>query len=198
MNRGGVEAIVLDVTDIRNIDGKVNEAAKMFGKIDILVNSAGVNGHASFGNVTEEEYDKIMEVNIKGTFFMSQAMTNYMILNNIKGHILNVSSSSALRPAWEPYQISKWAVKGFTVGLADKMIKHGIVVNAIAPGKTATPMLERDGYDSLYNAECPAGRYATPEEIANLAIFMVSSMGDMVIGDTFYITGGSGITTFHR
>ncbi|MCD8356572.1 MAG: SDR family oxidoreductase [Clostridia bacterium] len=98
-----------------------------------------------------------MGVNAKGTFFVSQAVTSYIIANNIKGHILNVSSSSALRPAWEPYQMSKWAVRGFTAGLVHKMINHGIVVNAIAPGKTATSMLGRSNRNSLYNKECPEG-----------------------------------------
>lgn len=190
--------IVINVMDVQSIPEKVFRASTIFGQIDILVNSAGIIEHSSFGNITEEEYDKVMGVNIKGTFFMSQAVTNYMLLNKLKGHILNVSSSSALRPAWTPYQMSKWAVRGFTSGLADNMIKYGIVVNAIAPGQTATPMLGKKEGDSLYHANCPAGRYITSEEVANLATFMVSAMGDMIVGDTFYITGGSGTISMHK
>ena len=121
-----------------------------------------------------------------------------MIENKIKGHILNVTSSSALRPAWTPYQISKWAVKGMTKGLADMMISHGIVVNAIAPGPTATPMLGKSETDCIYESYNPSHRYAMPEEIAALAVFMVSGAGDMIVGDTFYMTGGSGTITLHH
>ena len=121
-----------------------------------------------------------------------------MIDKKIKGHILNVTSSSALRPAWTPYQMSKWAVRGLTKGLADMMIPHGIVVNAIAPGPTATPMLGKEEGDSIYEPYTPARRYAMPEEIASLAVFMVSGAGDMIVGDTFYMTGGSGIITLHH
>lgn len=112
--------------------------------------------------------------------------------HSIKGHILNLSSSSALRPAWGPYQMSKWAIRGFTLGLAEQLQPYGIVVNAIAPGQTATPMLGKTALGDLYNNYALAGRYITPEEVANLAVFMVSDMGNMVVGDTFYITGGSG------
>lgn len=146
----------------------------------------------------EEEYDAIMDTNAKGTFFMSQAVGKWMIEKSIKGHILNVTSSSALRPAWTPYQMSKWAVTGLTKGLADLMIPHGIVVNAIAPGPTATPMLGKNEDDSIYEPYTPAGRYAMPEEIASLALFMVSGAGNMIVGDTVYMTGGSGTITLHH
>ena len=180
---------------------KVKTAAAMFpeNRIDILVNSAGVVSHSDFLDMSEQEYDSIMDINAKGTFFMSQATAKYMIENRIKGHILNVTSSSALRPAWTPYQMSKWAVRGLTLGAADKLLPYGIVVNAIAPGPTATPMLgKNEGDDEIYNAICPSGRFAMPSEIAALATFMVSDMGDMIVGDTFYMTGGSGVITLHR
>lgn len=167
-------------------------------KIDILVNSAGVVSKHSFLDVDEEEYEKIMDINAKGTFFMCQAMAKYMIENKVKGHILNVTSSSALRPAWTPYQMSKWAIRGFTMGLADVLLPYGITVNAIAPGPTATEMLNIKAGDSIYNPNAVSGRYQMPEEIAQLATFMVSSAADMVVGDTFYITGGSGVISYHK
>lgn len=139
-----------------------------------------------------------MDTNVKGTFFVSQAVGNYMIENRIKGHILNISSSSALRPAWGPYQISKWAIRGFTLGLAEKLQPYGIVVNAIAPGQTATPMLGKDSRDDIYNDYALAGRYIMPEEVANLAVFMVSGMGNMIVGDSVYMTGGSGTITLEH
>ena len=197
--RVALSYIVIDVTDVRSMPEKIKTAAVMFpeNRIDILVNSAGVVAHSDFLNMSESEYDSIMDINAKGTFFMSQAVAKYMIENQIKGHILNVTSSSALRPAWTPYQMSKWAVRGLTLGMADRLLPYGIVVNAIAPGPTATPMLDKNEGDSIYNALCPAERFAMPSEIAALATFMVSDMGDMIVGDTFYMTGGSGTITLH-
>lgn len=186
--------IKLDVLHIDQMSDKINEAAQMFdeNRIDILVNSAGVVDHLPFLNVTEEEYDSIMQINAKGTFFMGQTMGSYMIEHGIKGHILNVSSSSALRPAWTPYQMSKWAIRGLTLGMADALLPYGIIVNAIAPGPVATPMLNVKEGDSIYRANQPSGRYSMPCEIAYLATFMVSDMGNLIVGDTFYMTGGSG------
>lgn len=186
--------IRMDVTDVPSIEKRLQEAVDQFEekRIDILVNSAGVTNHADFFHMSESEYDSIMNINTKGTFFVSQAVSRHMINNSIKGHILNVSSSSALRPAWTPYQMSKWAVRGFTIGLADMLIPFGIVVNAIAPGPVATPMLNRDDQNLQFENH-PCKRLASPQEIANLAVFMVSDMGNLIVGDTFYITGGSGI-----
>jgi NAD(P)-dependent dehydrogenase (short-subunit alcohol dehydrogenase family) len=196
---GKAHYLVIDVTDVRSMPEKVCLAASKSsaGKIDILVNSAGLVAHSDFYHMTEEEYDSIMDVNTKGTYFMSQAVGKFMIEKKIKGHILNVTSSSALRPAWTPYQMSKWAVRGLTLGLADALLPYGIVVNAIAPGPVATPMLGKQEGDSIYNETSPSSRYAMPEEIAQLAVFMVSDMGNLIVGDTFYMTGGSGTITLH-
>lgn len=191
--------LVLDVTDIDSIPGKVRDATALYeGKLDILVNSAGLVAKSKFIDMFEAEYDAIMDTNVKGTFFMSQAVGKYMIENNIKGHILNISSSSALRPAWTAYEMSKWAVRGFTEGLADTLLPYGIIVNAIGPGPTATPMLGKKTEENLYNEKSIAKRFILPSEIANLAVFMVSDMANMVVGDTFYITGGSGIISMHH
>ena len=193
-------SLLINVLDTASLPDKVAKAAALFpeNRIDILVNSAGVVAHSGFLEMSEQEYDSIMDVNAKGAFFMSQAVSKFMIENQVKGHILNVTSSSALRPAWGPYQMSKWAVRGFTLGLADTLLPYGIVVNAIAPGPTATPMLGKREGDSICNVESPCGRYAMPSEIAELAAFMVSGMGDLIVGDTFYMTGGSGTITYHH
>lgn len=192
--------VVINMLDINIISEKVQKAADIFPEkqIDILVNCAGVISSSSFEDMMEREYDTVMDINMKGTYFMCQAVCQHMKEKKIRGHILNVSSSSALRPAWNPYQISKWAVKGFTKGLADIMIPYGIVVNAIAPGPVATSMLNREEGDTLYNENNPSKRFAMPDEIANLALFMVSDMGNMIVGDTFYITGGSGVISLHK
>lgn len=200
VNADYMKGITIDVTDFSSLEQKVEEASSLYedGKIDILVNSAGINNRNSFFQVTETDFDSVMDVNAKGTFFMSQAVSKYMIKNKIKGHILNISSSSALRPASTPYMISKWAVKGMTLGLADVLLPYGIVVNAIAPGAVATPMLNKCESDNLYNANSVSGRYANPSEIASLATYMVSDYGNLIVGDTYYITGGSGLIDLHR
>lgn len=102
-----------------------------------------------------------MDINLKGTFFLSQAVAEHMIDKKIKGHILNVSSASSLRP-------------------------------------TSTEMLGRKETDEINHDISPIGRYATPQEIANLVLFMVSDMGNLIVGDTFYMTGGSGTVSLHR
>ena len=94
--------------------------------------------------------------------------------------------------------MSKWAVRGMTVGFADILLPYGIVVNAIAPGPVATPMLGKQDDDSIDNPDMVGGRYAMPSEIASLAVFMVSDMGNLIVGDTYYMTGGSGLITLHH
>lgn len=192
-----VKSLVLDVTNVDSLPNKVKDAVALYGRIDILVNSAGVGDKKDFLNTTEDDYDQVMDVNMKGTFFMSQSIAKYMIENRIKGHILNLASSSSNRPAWNAYQISKWGVKGFTIGLADTLIKHGIIVNAIAPGPTATPFMGLKNGENETITDQPTQRYAYPSEIADLAAFMVSDYGNLIVGDTYFISGGSGITTLH-
>ena len=197
---GGGKGLLIDVRDTEHLPDKVKEAEALFeeNRIDILVNSAGVVVKHDFWGIDEKEYDGIMDTNAKGTFFMSQAVGRAMIEKQIKGHILNVTSSSALRPAWTPYQMSKWAVRGLTLGLADTLLPYGIVVNAIAPGPTATPMLGKTEGSSISEPNNPSKRYAMPEEIASMAVYMVSDAGRMIVGDTVYMTGGSGTITLHH
>jgi len=199
LNNPNVASIVIDVKKIDAIPDKFEEARSLFkeNRVDILVNSAGTHHINNFENTTEKEFDNIMDTNLKGTYFMCQTVCRYMRENGIKGHILNLSSSSAIRPATQPYAMSKWAIDGFTRGLARIYNKYGIVVNAIAPGQTATPMLGKDTTEDISNDYSIAGRYIMPEEIASLAVFMVSEMGNMIVGDTFYMTGGSAIITYN-
>lgn len=187
-----VETIKIDIKDVASFQAKILEAEKIYGNIDILVNSAGILAHHKFLEISEEEYDSVMDINAKGTFFMSQAIAKYMIEKKIKGHILNITSSSSVRPAWTPYQMSKWAVRGFTLGASDVLLPYGIIVNAIAPGPVATPMLRKEETDSIYMKNQPSERYAMPEEIANMATYLVSDFGNLVVGDTLFMTGGSG------
>lgn len=165
--------------------------------IDILVNNAGVLG-AALSDATEEEYDTVMDTNLKGAFFLSRLFGKYLKENGIAGNILNVGSSSSLRPAISAYTLSKWGIRGLTLGLAKALAPYGITVNGIAPGPTMTPMLLKEDVSStppnlLKN---PIGRYAYPEEIANMAVILVSDMCRTVVGDMLYMTGGAGVITY--
>lgn len=193
---GKVFCMVLDNQDVKSFASKINCISQLGGgKIDILVNNAGVLG-GSISNSTEEDYDAVLDTNLKGVFFLSQLVGKHMKENNIKGNILNIASSSSLRPASSAYTISKWGVRGLTLGLAKSMASLGITVNGVAPGPTATPMLMKGDRNNITHNGIPAGRYAMPEEIANAAVFLVSDMGRMVMGDIIYMTGGAGILTY--
>lgn len=138
-----------------------------------------------------------MDTNLRGTFFLSKIVAKNMILNNIKGNILNIASSSSLRPADSAYNISKWGIRGLTLGLAKSLVPHGIIVNGIAPDPTFTPMItDVSKSKDIYNANIPLGRFAMPEEIANMAVVIVSDKGRTIVGDIVYMTGGSGVITF--
>lgn len=184
---------VLDISNVQDIKRVVSDIY-LTQTPDILVNSAGVMGKGRFGNVDVEDWNKVIDTNVRGTFFITQEVSKNMIEKKIKGHILNLSSSSALRPCYSAYIVSKHMVRDLTQGFAKELIKYGIVVNAIAPGPTATDMIGADEND-LTNLDVPAGRIATVDEIANHALSLLSEMGDLVVGSTLYVTGGSGITT---
>lgn len=146
-------------------------------------------------NATEEAYDAVLDTNLKGVFFLSQMIGRYMVDNKIKGNILNIASSSSLRPAFSAYTLSKWGIRGLTLGLAKALAPEGITVNGVAPGPTATPMLIKDDNKNLIN-KIPLGRYVLPEEIANMAVFLTSGMGKAIIGDIVYMTGGAAVVSY--
>ena len=197
LSAGTATYVIFDARKVASFYDVIIEAEKKINAtINVFVNSAGVHGNKQFLDVDEETYDAVLDVNTKATYFMCQAAGKYMIQNDVKGHILNVSSAAALKPAWTPYEVSKWGVRGMTLGIADELLPYGVVVNAIGPGPVATSMLGRREEDTLYTEYTPSHRLATPEEIGQLAVIMVSDMCNLVIGDTFYISGGSGTVKF--
>ena len=184
---------IIDVMDISSFDSVVSNAVSVFGKIDIFVNSAGTHTQdVDFWNMTSDEYDRILDINLKSAFFLCQTFGKYMKNNNIKGHMLLISSSRGSEPAWSPYGISKWGLDGMVKGLAKVMVPYGIIVNGIAPGPTATSLLGIKDGDSLYTTQNSVGRLADPSEISAYAKLMVSDLGNMVVGEILHISGGRG------
>lgn len=191
--KGKCYSIQLDNTKIDSFKSKFEEALTLLeGKpLNILVNNAGVLG-CHISNGTEDEYNAVLDTNLKGVFFLSQIVGHYFKDNNIQGNILNIASSSSLRPAASAYTLSKWGIRGLTIGLAKTFAPFGVTVNGLAPGQTATPMLRREDGD-LYSDSVPLKRMDHPCEIANMAVILVSDMGRSIMGDIIYMTGGAGV-----
>lgn len=190
--------VVVDLAEPETFSKVIDETVAFYGPIDILVNSAGVHTEdvsmGGFLDFSVEEYDRILDINLRGVYFMVQSVAKRMISDKVSnGHILIVSSSAGNEPAWSPYRVSKWGLKGITEGMASALVPYGIVVNAIAPGSTATPLLGVEEGDSISAEDNRLGRFAMPEEIAEFAVMLASPMGDMVVGDTLYVSGGRGV-----
>lgn len=190
--RRKVYGIGMDICEINDFQTVIDSILQSHGKIDILVNNAGIIG-GDIRYSTPEEFDKVLSTNLKGAFFLSKMVATHMVKSKIHGNILNVASSSSLRPAISAYTLSKWGIRGLTEGLAKMLIPHDIVVNGIAPGPTATPLLNKSDYSDVSHKGLPNGRYAIPEEIAAMALFLVGPQGRTIIGDVVYMTGGAGI-----
>ena len=190
-----VHGIQMNNCDVPIFKEKLEEMLrwKDINQIDILVNNAGVLG-GDIRDTTETEYDNIVNTNLKGVFFLSQMIGHYYKEQHIEGNILNIASSSSLRPAASAYTITKWGIRGLTLGLAKILTPYGIIVNGIAPGPTATRTIFKESNTDIAFKN-PIGRCAMPEEIANMAVFLVSNMGRSIVGDIIYMTGGSGLIT---
>ena len=191
---GGVDFVVINMNDTSSFYKKIEEASCMFGHINLFINSAGVHSvDLDFWDMTENEYDRVMDINLKGVYFFAQAAATYLRNNKLKGKMLFVSSSRGSEPAWSPYGVSKWGLNGFVKGLAKELYPYGINVNGIAPGSTATNLLGyRDG-GSIYsddNSEC---RYIMPEEVGNITNLLLSDAGNMINGEIIHISSGRGV-----
>ena len=195
---GKALAIKTDVTNRRNVEQMVNQTIKRYGKIDILVNNAGIMSRCTVMDMKEEEFDKTLEVNLKGVVLCSQAVAKHMIEQK-SGKIVNVGSSLSSRGSvcnfsggGADYCASKAAVQAFTRTLAMELGPCGINVNAVAPGITNTPMHEGlwEGAVAYYIGSVPLGRLAEPEDIADVVLFLVSDAARYITGQTIHVNGG--------
>ncbi len=184
--------IVWDVSDVGQHADKLREAEDMLeGGINVLVNNAGRISTLPFGSVTGEVWDQIYSVNSKGLFFMCQSMSNRWIETKSGGKIINISSSGGFLGASSPYRMTKWDIVGLTQGLGLMLYKHGIIVNGIAPGMTATDMIGLNPDTNVYIGYYPPSyRAALPQEIAELALFLISDASNYIVGQTIVCDGG--------
>lgn len=193
-NTSEIAYLKFDLLNVKEFDLLVSQAAQIFGCIDILVNSAGTHtSNVDFWTVSDEEYDRVLNINLKGCYFLARSVAKYFRENKINGHILNIGSSTGGEPSWSPYRISKRGIVGITEGLAMQLLPYGITVNGIAPGEVATSMVEWKEGSSISTQHNATGRMVMPDEVANLALFMVSDLGNMVSGQMIYISGGRGV-----
>ena len=195
-NGASIHGMILDNTRPKEFADAVKSAFELYGVFDILVNNAGFTKGGYFGNCSEVQYDAVFDSILKGAWFLSQEFAAIWKRNHVKANILNICSASSLRPGQTPYICCKWAERAMTLGLAKNLVSSGITVNGLAPGLTSIERVHMEHHtEGLEWKKNPSGRYVTPEEVANMAVVLVSDLGRMVVGDVVYISGGGGVVT---
>ena len=182
--------ITWDIADVAIISTKVKDVVEILGGIDILVNNAGIYRSLNLDNVDESIYDAVMNINLKSVLFLSKEVVPIIKSTSRLGKIINISSIEAIQGSTSPYSISKAGLDNFTKGLAKKLLNENIIVNAIAPGVTATNIGDIDKNDNIYYPAAKNNRVAIPEEIAELALFLASDAANNIVGQTITCDGG--------
>lgn len=193
LNSDKLHTIVWDQADCGNIETKLHEVISELGGLDIAINNAGIWNNTDWHTVSEAEYDKIVDINTKGLYFLCKAEVGYFIQAKIPAKIINITSIEGNRPAFVPYAVSKWGAKCITEGLAKEVAKYGIQVNAIAPGVALTDInmkLKENQKDNFHFSAHRTGRFTAIEEISNLAMFLASDQASNIIGQTIAVDGG--------
>lgn len=188
--------IALDVRDPVSIDRSMSSALDAFGRVDVLVNNAGVQLRRAALDVTPTEWDEVIAANLKGAFFMSQAVGRHWIAAKRSGCIVSLASTFAFVgfPERSTYGISKGGIVQMTRMLAIEWAEHGIRVNAIAPGTVETPsrapLLADPANRHRMIDRIPIKRFGTPEEMAGAVRYLVSPAGAYITGQTLLLDGG--------
>ena len=188
---------VADVSQKSDVDALFAATIAAFGRVDILVNNAGVTHAADFLDLREEDFDRVMRVNLKSMFLCSQAAARDMVARASGGCIINMSSVNAelVIPNQVPYVISKGGVNQLTRVAAISLAPHGIRVNAIGPGTILTELAKQAVLSSpearhTILSRTPLGRCGEPEEVASIASFLASDDASYMTGQTLYADGG--------
>jgi NAD(P)-dependent dehydrogenase (short-subunit alcohol dehydrogenase family) len=192
-------ALELDVTEGESVERVVAEAERAFGSVDVLVNNSGATWGAPPTEMPPEKFDRVIAVNVRGTFLMSQAAGRRMIERGSGGTIVNVASIAGLvggNPDYMQtvgYNSSKGAVIAMTRDLATSWARHNITVNAIAPGWFPTHMsgglIEK--FEERMLADIPLGRFGNPEDLKGVVVFLASPAASYVTGQTIVVDGGA-------
>jgi len=185
-----------DVADSREVKRMMGEIEDRYGRVDILVNNAGsLIERRSFSEITEDLWDRVMDVNLKSVYLCSQAVLPMMEQRG-KGRIINVTSVAARNggaPGAAAYATAKAGVSNLTRAMAKELVSDGILVNGVAPGVITTPFHDRftppDVREKL-NAALPIGREGTPEEVAGVVVFLASPAADYLVGEIIEVNGG--------
>jgi glucose 1-dehydrogenase len=194
----GGKAILVqaDVSKLPDTQNLVDQAYQQLGRCDILVNNAGIEKAAAFWDVTEVDYDAVLNVNLKGAFFLTQAFVRRLRDAKQPGRIINISSvhEDMVFPNFSTYCVSKGGMRMLMRDLSVELGPLGITVNNIAPGAIATPintklMANKAQLDALLK-NIPLGRMGTPEDVAGVALFLASDDGAYTTGATYVIDGG--------
>ena len=191
-----VEGMPLDITSVSAIEEFVAEVANKFGRIDILINCAGINIRKPALEYTEEEWNEVTDTQLKYVFFMNQAVGRYMVANKIKGRIINVGSISSMVGLKNmiAYCSSKGAITQMTKALANEWAQYGITVNAICPGYCFTemtrPLLSDEAVVAKYKEKIPMGRLGEAEDMATTAVYLAADASSYVTGQMIYVDGG--------
>lgn len=186
----------MDVSRLDQIGQAVEETTRAFGRIDILVNNAGIGPPAPAETVSEDDFDSTLAVNVKGTFFVSQAVGRTMIARGTGGRIINLGSQAGVvaLPTESVYCMTKAAILHLTKCFAVEWAPHGINVNAVAPTFVRTPGTEKWLGDQRFRddllARIPLGRVGEPSDVAGAVVFLASPAAAMVTGATLMIDGG--------
>ncbi len=185
----------MDVTKVPEIQNMVEQAVKVFGHIDILINNAGINIPQWAVDVTEEAWDRVLETNLKALFFCAQAVGRVMIQQK-KGKIINISSQTGTIaiPQRAAYCSSKGGVNQLTKVLAIEWAQYNINVNAVAPTFIETPftkpMFEKEGFRDYVLGNSPLGRVGKPEDVTGAVIYLASEASNLVTGHILLVDGG--------
>jgi glucose 1-dehydrogenase len=189
-------AVQADLGSVKMVQELIDESLEHFGQLDILVNNAGIEKHAPFWEVTETDYDAVMNVNLKGVFFATQAFVQHLIATKRPGKIINISSvhEELPFPNFTAYCTSKGGMRMMTRNLAVELGSLGITINNVAPGAIETPINTKllndpEKLSALLN-NIPLGRLGQPQDVASLVAFLASSDADYITGSTFVVDGG--------
>lgn len=187
-------SIQCNVTDFNSCEEMVKKAVETFGKIDILINNAGITNDKLLLRMGEEDFTSVIDVNLKGAFNCSKHVVTHMIKNKIKGKIVNMSSVVGVlgNPSQANYAASKAGLIGLTKALARELGGKGICVNAVAPGYIATDMTDvlSDSIKEKYKANIPLKRFGKSEEVAEVVAFLSTSQSDYITGQVLSCDGG--------